>query len=131
MAQFTVYLYQTADGIRVVENHLENLQRSQAAASASIETSLRMLAEFGSDPTVQRFKRLRHVEGGAEVWEARVSVRPGFRILFSPVLDEDAFIVLSIVRKDEFARNSKKYIDQALSRMDHWWNEVRDGNERY
>ncbi|MFN8507894.1 MAG: hypothetical protein U0547_10050 [Dehalococcoidia bacterium] len=118
--QFTVYLYGSADGDEVVGRALKALARSAPEAFSAIVTGVRMLEEHGANRGLGRFDVLRHVEGGAELWEMRASGRPAHRVLFAPVPGEDGFVLLDVIRKDEMTKGSKKYIDRALERLDEW-----------
>lgn len=124
MKRFTVHLYRTAQGVEVVANKLALLSKSSPRTFAAIQTAVAMLEEFGPDPNLNKFGRLRHVDGGKELWEIRAAGQPAYRVLFSPVPGEDAFVLLHAVAKADFAKDSTKYISQALEYLDHWLGSV-------
>jgi|GEM_PF-2654282 len=129
MPRFQRYLYQTASGVEVVANKLASLARSTPKTFQAIQTGLEMLSEFGPQPGLNKFKRLRYIEGSVELWELRTQVRPAYRVLFSPVPGEDAFVVLHVVSKDEMASAAQQHIERALRYLDHWLAEVHPAAE--
>jgi hypothetical protein len=122
--RFIVYLYVTARGDAVVANKLGTLAKSSPQTFQAIQTGVAMLEEFGPDPNLNKFKRLRHVERGVELWELRAQAKPAYRVLFSLVPGEDAYVLLHAVAKADFEKDPERYVTKALEHMDHWLAEV-------
>lgn len=120
MRRYIVYLYTTATGIEVVANKLGSLAKSSPKTFSAIQTGIEILETYGADPGLNRFERLRHIEGGIALWAIRVQAKPAYRVLFAPVPGEDAFVLLHVVAKSEMARASSKFIGQALEFYEHW-----------
>lgn len=100
---------------------MRSIQERQNQSWQRIRVGLDKLERYGPDPQVSTFKRLKHLEG-FELWELRTAGSPAYRVLFSPVPDEEAaFVILSVVLKSEMDRDSKKYIDDAIVRFEHWF----------
>jgi hypothetical protein len=123
VSRFEVYLFESTRGGKVIESQLAEIVRHERQSWNAIRTGLEMLEEFGADAGLNTFKLLGHVEGGT-LWELRAQARPAYRLLFSPVPGEDAFVVLLVVRKDDMARNPQRFIAQAFDRFEHWLKEV-------
>ncbi|MGE0570922.1 MAG: type II toxin-antitoxin system RelE/ParE family toxin [Dehalococcoidia bacterium] len=120
-----VYLYETPTGSAVVLESLRTLERSSPAAFAAIRTGIGMLETFGPDPGLNRFKRLRHVPGGRELWELRVQSKPAFRVLFAPIPGTRDLILLHVVAKAEMEKGPQRQINLALDRLDSWLDVLR------
>lgn len=118
MPRFQVYV---EDG---VERAIERIARSSSASASSIVDGIDLLSEYGTDASVKRFKRLKHVPHRA-LWEIRVMTSPAYRVLFAPVPGESAFIVLDVVAKSDMARNPARAIDRALVIFDTWLTQRR------
>ncbi len=122
-APFTVYLYETAEGVAVMQNKLLNLSKSSIQTANAIQVGLLTLAQHGTEAS-NKFRRLRHVEGGATLWELRILTTPAYRILFAPVPNAAAWIILDAVKKEDMARDAQHYMNRALGFLDHWLSSV-------
>lgn len=85
----------------------------------AIRQRLEMLALHGPNPNLDAFKLLRHT-GGREIWELRAGRRPAYRLLFVRLPNEEAFLVTSVVKKDEMEKDSQRRIDVAVDRLEEW-----------
>lgn len=119
MSRFQIYLYETPSGERLVEDGLALIEAREKRAWDAIYAGIEMLRSRGADAGLNRFKRLRHV-AGEELWELRVQSRPAYRLLFSPVPGEEAFVILLVVRKDDMARNPHRYTQRAATLLQQW-----------
>ena len=129
MPKYKVYLYETAAGVKVVENVLLGLAKSSYESFNAIQTGLEVLAEYGPDTGLNKFKRLKYVEGAFALWELRATARPAYRALLASVPGEDAFVILHVVPKTEMERKPQQYINQALDHYDHWMETRENNNE--
>jgi hypothetical protein len=114
-------LYETASGASPVAARLRDLAKSNPVTFAAIQAGIRMLESFGPDPGLNRFKQLRHAPGGVELWELRAAGRPAYRVLFARVPEEEAYVLLAAVPKDDMARAPGRYVSQAVEHFGDWF----------
>jgi hypothetical protein len=107
----------------VVANKLGVLERTSPQTFNAIHTGIQLLREYGADPGLNRFKRLKHT-GGVELWEMRIQAKPAYRVLFAPVPGHDAFVLLQVVAKADIERSPDRHVAEALSLLAHWIKEV-------